>query len=198
MRVFASLLFLFFSSQLFSQINRDSVIFRLSENRIREERTAMYTLGSWSVVNIASGIYGRHNSSGSTRYFHEMNALWNSVNISLAIGGLLKIKKEEATNQLGSELIKRNQLEKTLLFNAGIDLAYIATGFYLMERSRRPANEVTVNRLNGYGRSLILQGGFLFIFDTGFAAISAYKSKFLRERFLFNLAPGYGSLSIYF
>lgn len=198
MRIVFSVILFCFSCQLFGQLKSDSLVYRFSESRIRQEKSAMTVLGAWSLINLGSGVYGRFNSSGSNRYFHEMNALWNSVNVSLAIGGLIKSYKETPTDQIGSEIIKRNRLEKTLLFNAGIDLAYIASGFYLIERSKTPANEVTMNRLNGYGRSLILQGSFLFLFDASFFALSSFQSKFLHERFLIKLAPGYGSLNIYF
>ncbi|MCB0846751.1 MAG: hypothetical protein KDE26_26060, partial [Bacteroidetes bacterium] len=60
----------------------------------------------------------------------------------------------------------QNQIEKILLFNAGLDLAYIASGAYLIERSKtNPANAGRAEQFNGYGQSLILQGGFLFVFD---------------------------------
>lgn len=38
------------------------------------------------------------------------------------------------------------------------------TGFYLMEKSKTSSK--SKNRFKGYGQSLILQGGFLFLFDT--------------------------------
>jgi hypothetical protein len=39
----------------------------------------------------------------------------------------------------------------------------MATGLYLMERSKRATRNQDL--LKGYGSSLILQGGFLFAFD---------------------------------
>ena len=47
------------------------------------------------------------------------------------------------------------------LFNAGLDVGYMATGAYLWERGIRKDSR----GLKGYGQSLILQGGFLFTFD---------------------------------
>jgi hypothetical protein len=61
------------------------------------------------------------------------------------------------------EIIKDfNSLQNILLLNAGLDVAYIATGFYLKERSK---NSSSSERLTGYGNSLLLQGGFLLLFD---------------------------------
>jgi hypothetical protein len=51
--------------------------------------------------------------------------------------------------------------EKILLFNAGLDVGYMALGAFLWERGLRKDSD----RLTGYGQSLILQGGFLFTFD---------------------------------
>ncbi len=53
-------------------------------------------------------------------------------------------------------------IQSFLLLNAGLDVAYIATGFYLKERSK---NSSSSERLRGYGNSLLLQGGFLLAFD---------------------------------
>jgi len=54
--------------------------------------------------------------------------------------------------------------ERWLLLNAGADVAAIATGFYLISRGN--GSSLNGERLQGYGLSLIFQGGFLFAFDT--------------------------------
>lgn len=56
-------------------------------------------------------------------------------------------------------------MQNFLLLNAGLDVAYIATGFYLKERAK---NSSSPERLRGYGNSLLLQGGFLLAFDIAF------------------------------
>lgn len=55
----------------------------------------------------------------------------------------------------------QHSIEKILLFNAGLDLAYVAGGFYLKERGLRTDN----SKLIGFGKSVILQGAFLLAFD---------------------------------
>ncbi len=42
-------------------------------------------------------------------------------------------------------------------------MGYIMTGMYLLERSKNADNHK--KRLKGYGQSIIVQGGFLFLFD---------------------------------
>lgn len=66
-----------------------------------------------------------------------------------------------------SQIIEsQHKMEKALVFKAGLDLAYIATGFYLKEKAKN-TNDNT-DRFQGYGESLLLQGGFLFFFDVGY------------------------------
>jgi asparagine N-glycosylation enzyme membrane subunit Stt3 len=61
----------------------------------------------------------------------------------------------------------RHQLrtENLYLFNAGLDVAYLATGLYLLEKSRNPQSARSANRWRGYGHSLLVQGSFLLLFD---------------------------------
>jgi len=54
-------------------------------------------------------------------------------------------------------------MQNLFLLNAGLDMAYIVTGLYLNEKSRTSIKNK--NRLKGYSTSLIVQGGFLLLFD---------------------------------
>jgi len=56
-----------------------------------------------------------------------------------------------------------NQMSNLLMINAGLDVAYIAGGFLMKEMAKTRPNKQDM--LKGYGRSLILQGGFLLAFD---------------------------------
>jgi hypothetical protein len=138
------------------------------QKKIYYRQTAFSTgLGTWAVANIGGGLILSHNYAGHDKYFHQMNAAWNTVNLGLAIGGIFSsrrmMKKEWSTVDLVSA---NNRMRELLIFNAGLDLAYIATGFYLRERSVNSLNNR--DRLSGYGSSLILQGAFLFLFDLSF------------------------------
>jgi len=50
-------------------------------------------------------------------------------------------------------------IEKILLLNAGLDIAYITAGLFLLEKQNAD------KKMKGYGRSVILQGSFLLAFD---------------------------------
>jgi len=47
--------------------------------------------------------------------------------------------------------------------NTGLDVGYMLGGLYLIERSKNA--EKKPERLKGFGKSIILQGAFLFAFD---------------------------------
>ena len=141
--------------------------------RERVTRTAMTVLASWSAVNLTAGTILSFTADDPERAaFHQMNAGWNVVNAALAVPSLIGSARriEQAPSlDLTESLVAQNRIEDTLLFNAGIDVGYVAAGFYLTERARRGGPEAA--RLAGFGRSLIVQGGFLFAFDIAVYAL---------------------------
>jgi hypothetical protein len=149
----------------------------INNGRLRLTRQGMLTLGGWAVGNLALGGYFWATNEGASRYFHQMNVLWNTVNLGLATSGYLGAQPGNAEGLNALETLQAFQsLEKILLFNAGLDVGYVATGLYLRERGRRRDQQ----RLRGYGRSLLLQGAFLFLFDLGlYAAIHQKQSQWL-------------------
>lgn len=165
-------------NHLYSQ---DTLFVEYDKQRIHHQKTGMIVLMTWAGANIMSGTIYRNNTAGDTKYFHEMNALFNTVNLFLGASGYYNASKEtpslEAFHILGQQL----KLEKTLLFNVGIDVAYATTGLYLLEKGNNQNEILSRQRLRGYGRSLILQGAFLFLFDGIFYGIEANASNNLRE-----------------
>ncbi len=152
------ILFVLASGGLFSQSLSDEFAY---EQRFR--KTGMTVLGTWAVVNIAGGLSLKANTTGSTRYFHEMNAIWNTVNLGIAAFGYFSAARMAAPTDAFDLYKEQVGLDKALLFNAGLDLAYIAGGFWAIERSKNTENNP--DRWKGYGQSIILQGAFLFAFD---------------------------------
>ena len=131
---------------------------------LNHQQTAMLTLGGWAVTNIGVGLALRSGAEGSTKHFHEMNALWNGVNLAIAgFGYYGSLQSDPAAWDLATSLQKHGSFQKVLLFNTGLDVGYVLGGLYLTERARRPG--VNGDRLKGFGRSIMLQGGFLFVFD---------------------------------
>lgn len=157
------LVFFTFLFTLSAYAQSDSVFYSFHQNRMNINETAMLVLGSWAAGNILVGTYGNFKSSGEAKYFQQFNAMWNVVNLGIAAFGYLNALNSDPTSMTNLEILNDyNSLQSFLLLNAGLDVAYIATGFYLKERSK---NSVSSERLRGYGNSLLLQGGFLLAFD---------------------------------
>ncbi|GGG27423.1 DUF6992 family protein [Hymenobacter glacieicola] len=141
-------------------------------NQAREllAERGMAVLGTWALLNLV--VSGYHVSRTDTRseahHFHLMNVAWNVVNALLAVWGILQAHPQQVADlTLPNSLSAQFGFEKILLFNAGLDVAYLCCGSWLRARSAA-ANAIRPERLAGFGRSLWLQGGFLLLFDTGF------------------------------
>jgi len=130
---------------------------------IKIRKTGMLILGSWAAANVIGGAIGRSALSGEKAYFHEMNMIWNVVNLGIAGAGYYFTATGDAPGVPAELLDDQISFQKTLLFNAGLDIGYIIGGFYLMERAKNTANRP--ERLRGYGKSVVLQGSFLLVFD---------------------------------
>lgn len=126
--------------------------------------TGMYILGSWAVANLVAGGYGWSQTTGQTKYFHQMNFFWNTVNLSIAgIALYSNLTTSFADLSTAQMLEKHTKTENLYLINAGLDVLYIGTGFLLKHlATQKPKRH---DLLKGYGNSVILQGGFLFVFD---------------------------------
>ncbi len=160
--ILAIIIFLGLSST-FAQGITDNQIQNFQQERNDINQNAMLVLGSWAAGNILVGTYGNFKSSGEAKYFQQFNAMWNVVNLGIAAFGYFNAVNSDPALMTNVEIIKDfNSLQSFLLLNAGLDVAYFATGFYLKERSK---NSSSSERLRGYGNSLLLQGGFLLAFD---------------------------------
>ena len=146
----------------------------LHTTRLAINKTAMLTLGAWAVGNIAlngSLMLGSSRQTDQTPfYFQQMNVFWNVVNVGLAASGYFGALSEPASAiSLANALEQQASIERILLFNAGLDVAYIAAGAWMLERSKTDTERTAL--WQGYGQSLFVQGGFLLLFDVSVFAI---------------------------
>jgi hypothetical protein len=124
----------------------------------------MYVLGGWAVANLATGAAGWNRTTGSTMYFHQMNFFWNTINLGIAGFALYSAAQMEPMRMSYQELMNEHiRYENLYLINAGLDVLYVGTGFLLRHLSANSTRRADL--LMGYGNSVILQGGFLFLFD---------------------------------
>ena len=153
-------LFLSFSTSIFSQ---NLMLPSFNQERNDLNRKGMVVLGSWAGANLITNGILLSNSSGSDKYFYQMNVYWNVVNGTLAGLGVLGAKKMQRNLSAFQSLEEQSSTEKTFLINTGLDVAYVMTGVYLLEKSKNSID--SQDMLKGYGQSVILQGGFLLLFD---------------------------------
>lgn len=124
-------------------------------------------LSAWALLNlIGSGYYlARSDRRHEPFYFHGMNVGWGLVNAGLAAAGILQLHFVAPAGLTVAELFQTQLFNENLfLLNAGLDVAYIMTGFYLRAQALGPGPALP-ERLLGFGRSLWVQGGFLLVFD---------------------------------
>lgn len=158
MKKYIFFILIVFATPAFSQDN----IQEINTERENINLTGMKILGGWALANMAIGSVGYFNSSGKKKYFNQMNVMWNVVNLGLATAGYFGAK--DNLNQqlsLAQSLNDQNKIEQILLLNAGLDVGYMAAGLYLNERGLRKSSD----RLQGYGKALLIQGAFLLVFD---------------------------------
>lgn len=155
---------IFISSQyVFAQIPTD-----YNKQRNDIDKKLMLTLTTWSSANIiASSIGWASAENGEAKYFHQMNVMWSAINIGLALPGYFKARNSNSQISLGNTFRKQSETEQAYLFNTGLDIAYVTAGFLLKSEGKH--NIPKQAQFNGFGNGLLLQGGFLFLFD-----LSAY------------------------
>jgi len=128
-------------------------------------KAGMYSLLSWSGVNIGTGIIGNYTLTGERKYFHQMNAMWNVVNLGLATSGLIQERKRDLHAPDSVWMNSNKRFQRIFAINTALDFVYMGTGAVLAQRDSE--------RMKGYGKSLIVQGAFLAVFD----GIMWYKHK---------------------
>ena len=132
-----------------------------NSTRLDYNRQGMIILGSWALLNLLIGTIGSFRTRGQVQAFHQMNAYWNLVNLGIAGYGFWQASQISLPILFWEVISAQQQIEKVLLFNAALDLAYMAVGFFLVERGLRLEKE----RWIGFGKSMLLQGAFLLLFD---------------------------------
>lgn len=155
------LVFLFFliSAEILAQ--EIPALKEFNQVRLNHNQKGMMILGTWAIGNMVWGGIGASQTTGETKAFHQMNLYWNSVNLLIAGLGYWQATKEVPGTDFWATMESQQSIEKILLVNAALDVAYMSGGLYLKERGLRTDN----SQLIGFGKSIILQGAFLMAFD---------------------------------
>ena len=173
MRYFFCISLLFLATLTWGQ---SMMLTDFNQQRLKKQQAAMLVLGAWAVGNVGSGLALRGQTTGADRYFHEMNIGWGAINLTLAgLGYWSSMKADPGSFDLASTIAEQHKIQKILLLNTGLDVGYVLGGAYLIERSKNTTDNP--ERLKGFGRSIILQGGFLFVFDLATYLVHANQNK---------------------
>jgi len=135
-----------------------------AEASLAANNAGMYVLGGWALANMAAGAYGWATFEGEKKYFSQMNLFWNVVNLSIAGFALYSNYSTDVSLMSEGELLTKHlKTEKLFLINSGLDVGYLGAG--LLMRHLSSNSEKRGDLLKGYGNAVILQGGFLLVFD---------------------------------
>lgn len=128
-------------------------------------QNGMYVLGGWAVGNLMYSGLSVGNTTGESKAFHQMNVGWGAINLTLAGLGIFNASKENLPDKLLETLEIQHSVEKTFLVNTALDIAYIAGGYAMTQYGENQNDVEKRNRNVGFGKSVMLQGSFLFLFD---------------------------------
>ena len=149
---------LLLSQSIFGQVTD----FQKEFNSINEN--LMLSLGSYALANFAiSGVAYFSSEDEYSKRYHEMNVMWNTVNMGLALPGYIKARRGGQPMTRAEMLKAQKKTESIFLINDVLDLGYIATGIWIREVAPNQLDQEDL--FKGYGNSLILQGSFLLAFD---------------------------------
>ena len=149
---------LLLSQSIFGQVTD----FQKEFNSINEN--LMLSLGSYALANFAiSGVAYFSSEDEYSKRYHEMNVMWNTVNMGLALPGYIKARRGGQPMTRAEMLKAQKKTESIFLINDVLDLGYIATGIWMREVAPNQLDQEDL--FKGYGNSLILQGSFLLAFD---------------------------------
>ncbi len=148
------------SLQSFSQ---KDVLLKFEKERIGYSKKSMLVLGGWSAANIIVSGFATNTKNREMRYFHQMNVMWGGINLAIAGLGYWGAGREKIDNPTLAAVLKhQSKTEKTYLINTGLDVVYIAAGLLMNQKSN---NQKDPEKFKGYGNSIMLQGGFLLVYD---------------------------------
>ena len=139
MRITLFTLFLFFALQ---QLSAQTTLIDWNRSRLQRTERSMWVLGGWAAANIAIGAIGMGRAKGEARAFHQMNLGWGVINLGLAASGVWTASHTDpASLDWWSSQQELARLEKILLFNAGLDVGYVAAGAWLRDGPHGPRSQ---------------------------------------------------------
>jgi hypothetical protein len=166
------MLFIICNSAL-AQAPSNSPLFDFNKSRNHKTERGLDVLGVWALGNVATSSYFYYHTTGSDKYFNQMNIMWNGANTLIVVASLLPKQKNDL--DLTKTLQWQSNTESVYIASAALDLLYSSVGLYLTEKAKNDfANR---DKWNGWGNSLVYNGGFLFLFDTSMFIVHKHNGK---------------------
>lgn len=165
---------------------QQAILMEYSQKSTKITQKGMYVLGGWAVGSLISSGLAVGNATGETKAFHQMNLGWGAINATLAGLGTLGARKKEFSNNQLETLEMQHSVEKTFLVNTALDVAYVAGGYAMTQYGENQNKLEKRDRNVGFGKSVMLQGGFLFLFDAIMYGVHRKHYKANRMQFMNN------------
>ena len=149
--------------------NRDMFYEQFAE-QLQINSTGVLILLVWALASIGIGaFFWIRLQKKEQKAFFQMTFFWGIINLFIAgLSAWYLASLDPESLDLKTIIYTGFNLEKLLLFNAGLDIAYVAIGSFLAERGSHTKSPL----LSGYGKALWIQGGFLLIYDIVFYIIN--------------------------
>ena len=135
---------------------------QFNQERLHINQTGFTFLSGWAVANLGVGLIFQSKAVGETRYFRQMNAIWGGVNLLIAVPAYINARRGGADLSLDASIRAQASIEKIFILNAGLDIAYLAGSAWFLEKADNSTNP---DKYRGYGKSILMQGAFLLLFD---------------------------------
>jgi hypothetical protein len=194
-----SILLICLVSISFSAFSQKDVLIKFEKERTDIQKRSMVALAGWSAANIVASGIATDTRNREMRYFLQMNVMWGGINLAIAGLGYWGAGREKIDNPALADVLKhQNRIEKTYLINAGLDVVYVGAGLLMNKTSD---NQKNPEKFKGYGNSIMLQGGFLLLYDAIIYTIHRNHGKQLKdmsEKLVLNAGPGSISLTYTF
>ena len=127
-----------------------------------------------------------------------MNIYWNVVNAAIAGIAFASLSKKDFNIRDSLALLKgQKKIERLMLTNMCLDVVYIGSGMLMNGYSDKYKKNPEL--FEGYGKSIMFQGGFLLLFDTTFYFLYRNNGKrFLNYNYSVSATPDGLKLNIVF
>jgi hypothetical protein len=109
---------------------------------------------------VIGGLMALTSSSPTGRAFGQQTAGWGTINTAIAGFGAWRSRTRPA---------EAAGLRRTLLVNAGLDVAYVAAGAHLAHHRSTLGGRVTADAARGHGLAVVVQGLGLMVLDLTYA-----------------------------